>query len=255
MIAKETYPKETPEVLIRSSPSRADRHRPQRETSGPRPDRFVRSGRGERTLRFGSGTVAVSLVAAMLAGCTVDPRTRTDGSSVAAERREGITRSTVVLSPFEGVGSVVAARRSDWCDAGQRQSPWDPGRLLCAVERRVLIDPNSDDLPSAAAAMRRALDERGCAGAPLSDDQLARDVSTAGGGVFSSSGCSGVTVTVRWYSDPAAAQKLNAAIPFSDSGFWLREGDFDASDLGRAATSKPFVWWVDAEYTYLKERA
>ena len=255
VIAKETCPKETPEVLIRSSPSRADRHRPQRETPGPRPDRHPRSGRGKRTTPRGGVTFLAGVLGlALFAGCSADPRDRAEGSGIAAERREGITRSAMVLSPFEEVGTVVATRRSDWCDAGRRDSLWDPGRLLCNVERRLLIDPADDDLPGAAAAMRAALSARGCAGVPLDDAQLARDVAAGGVGVFSSSGCFGVTVTVRWYSDPEAASRLNASRPFPDTGFWLREGGFDDSELGSVSVSKPFVWWVDADYTYVNEQ-
>ncbi len=198
--------------------------------------------------------LAVVAAAALVVGCTPDGRQRAQERAIAGERREGITRADHTLRGLQSAGQPLASRAGDWCDEGRRDTPWAPSRLECHVERHTLIDPRAESVPDAAALMRSALASAGCAGATLTDEELSRDVANGGGGVFTSSGCSGMDVTVRWYRDVIQARERNSATPFRATGFWVDESSFDEASLSLADTARPFLWWVGADYTYVDER-
>lgn len=189
----------------------------------------------------------------LCAGCTPDPRVLAETSPVVVERRDSITRSERSLTQLARVGREVSRGGSDWCDTGRATLPWEPARLTCHLERRVLVDPAQPDVRSAAGAMRASLREAGCAATPLTDDQLTRDVDVAEGGVFTAASCSGVTVLVRWYSAPVPARTPPSEPPFEGAGFWVERSTVPEDAVADAEAARPFLWWLDVDHAYVDQ--
>ncbi|MFT3875671.1 MAG: hypothetical protein QM708_04520 [Propioniciclava sp.] len=197
--------------------------------------------------------MALVMAITLLAGCAADPHQHAQSGAAAIERREGITRSERALRAFEALGEIVARRPADWCVSKGESTPWQRAPLKCQVERHVLVEPQAASVTDAVAAMRQALAAAGCTGAQLTDEQLGRDVAHGGGGVYVAGGCSGINLTVRWFTSIDEARRLNAPPTPGSSRFWLQEGSFDEEALNHVTTSEPFLWWIGTSYAYLSE--